>query len=262
MPCVFSDTKSAVAFENVSVTLQGIDILKSVTAHVPFGSWTAVVGPNGAGKTSLILALLGQIPISGAVHIAGKADGHRMRVGYVPQRLSFDRGMPLTVMEFLVMGLQRVPLWFGAGKHYQARARELLEAVHAGYLAKRRLGALSGGELQRVLLGLALEQEPQLLVLDEPASGVDIRGEQIFCKLLETLHKARGFTQLVVSHDLSMVTAHATHVICLNHGVTGEGPPREVLTPKVLAATFGPHMGLADSRALPDANPPCGGHHD
>ena len=252
-----SSAAAAVRFERLSVRLGGNLILDQVSASVPQGSCTAIIGPNGAGKTTLLLAFLGELAYSGKIHPAGAGKGRTLRIGYVPQRLQFDRGMPLTVLEFMVMGRQRSPLWFGVRPPYRQRALELLQAVGMVGLEKRRLGALSGGELQRVLLALALSDEPELLVLDEPASGVDFQGEQVFCELLKVLRCERGFTQLMVSHNLSSVTHHASHVICLKHRVIAEGAPREVLTHQTLTAIFGPHMGLVDSRALPDGNASC-----
>ena len=163
----------------------------------------------------------------------------------------------MTVLEFMVMGQQRTPLWFGTRKKYRQRAMELLSSVNMQDMEKRRLGALSGGELQRVLLALALNQDPELLVLDEPAAGVDLRGEQVFCELLEKLRQEKCFTQLMVSHDLSTVTHHANHVICLNRQVVAEGAPREVLTVENLTAIFGLHMGLVDSVALESGSCGC-----
>mgnify|MGYP000095651379 CR=1 FL=1 len=250
-----SGAAEAVVFDRVSVRLDGVSILEEVSASAPRGGCTAVIGPNGAGKTTLLLALLGHVPYSGSIRI-GCAPG-AARVGYVPQRLQFDRGLPMTVRDVLVMGLQRRPLWLGSAAAGRARARELLAAVRAESLERRRLGVLSGGELQRVLLALALEQDPDLLVLDEPASGVDVQGGQLFCELLERLRRERGFTQLMVSHDLATVTHHATHVVMLNRRVIAEGPPRVVLTPANLGAVFGLHMGLADARALSDGNSSC-----
>ena len=259
--------KPAITLTDVAVTLAGVSILDGVTAQVPQGSSTAVVGPNGAGKTTLLLALLGQVAYTGTIQVASRPDGRPIRVGYVPQRLQFDRSMPLTVMEFLIMGRQRSPLWFGLRSGYRQRATELLAAVRLEHAAKRPVGALSGGEMQRVLLALALQQDPDILVLDEPAAGVDVRGEQILCELLESLQAAHGFTQLMVSHDLAMVTAHATHVICLNRRVLGEGAPEAVLTPATLLATFGLHMGMVDASALPPhgsagTHAHVGGDHD
>ena len=249
----------AVAFAEVKVTLGGVQILDGVTATVPRGGCTAIVGPNGSGKTTLLLALLGQIPCAGSIRLATRPDGAPPRIGYVPQRLAFDRGLPMTVMEFMVMGRQRLPLWFGERRGHQERARALLATVRAEGIASRQLGALSGGEMQRVLLALALQQEPDLLILDEPAAGVDFQGEQIFCELLDSLQGQHDFTQLIVSHDLATVTHHSTYVICLNRKVVAAGPPRQVLTNETLTATFGLHMGLVASRAMPEAGTGCTG---
>jgi zinc transport system ATP-binding protein len=244
-----------VTFAGVSVVQSGVTILSDVSARVPHGSWTAVIGPNGAGKSTLLSALLGQQHYSGQIHIGGDGCGRPVRIGFVPQRLQVDRGSPLTVTELLSMGQQRLPLWLGVRPRQRRRCRDLLAAVRAESLAARDVAALSGGELQRVLLALALEQEPELLVLDEPAAGVDIGGEELICGLLESLRAAHGFTQLMVSHDLSMVAAHATHVICLNRHVIAAGAPGEVLTDDVLAATFGAHMRGMDSRRMTQG--PC-----
>ncbi len=252
-----SNMDAAVVFDDVNVSMGGVKILDRVTALAPKGGCTAIVGPNGAGKTTLLMALLGQVPFTGRIHVVLDPGGGRPKIGYVPQRLAFDRGVPMTVMEFMVMGRQRMPLWFGKRKESALRARALLGAVNADGLENRKLGALSGGEMQRVLLALALQQDPEILVLDEPAAGVDFQGEHIFCELLEGLRRARGFTQLMVSHDLATVTHHATHVICLNRKVAAAGPPRETLTHENLTAIFGLHMGLIDSRAMPNGGSYC-----
>ena len=246
---------AAVRFEDVTIERGGISILDGVTATVPKGSCTAIIGPNGAGKTTLLMALLGEICYQGRIVLGEHTP--TPRIGYVPQRLAFDRGMPLTVREFLAMGFQKKPLWFGIGADMHNRSSEMLALVKAEHLAKRKIGALSGGELQRVLLALALRQDPELLVLDEPSSGVDFRGELIFCELLDQLRHSKGFTQLMVSHDLATVTHHATHVICLNHKVAAEGPPRHTLTSVNLTAIFGMHMGLVSSRSMPDNRAVC-----
>lgn len=249
----------AVAFDEVTVTLGGVPILDRVTAQVPRGGCTAIVGPNGSGKTTLLLALLGQIPCAGSIRLSPGPDGVSPRIGYVPQRLAFDRGLPMTVMDFMVMGRQRLPLWFGSRARHQEQALALLAMVRAEGLKDRQVGALSGGEMQRLLLALALQQKPDLLILDEPAAGVDFQGEQIFCELLDSLRRQHAFTQLMVSHDLATVTHHSTYVICLNHKVVAAGPPRQVLTTETLTATFGLHMGLVASHAMPAAGPGCSG---
>ncbi len=230
--------------DNLTVRLGGQLILDHVSATIPQGSCTAVIGPNGAGKTTLILSLLGQIPHEGNIRITPEHSRSSLNIGYVPQQLFFDPGMPLTIMEFMVMGRQRLPLWFGIGKAHRSRALELLDAVGLAHMEKRRVGALSGGEVQRLLLALALGQNPDLLVLDEPVSGVDVRGGQVFCELLENLRQQHGFTQLMVSHDLSMVNHHASHIICLNHRkLIAQGTAHEVFTGENLSRLFGPHLG-------------------
>ena len=245
--------RTAVSFRGVSVNRGGSQILENIDASVPVGGNTAIIGPNGAGKTTLLLTLLGQADFTGSIHYGGS--GERMRIGYVPQRFAFDRGLPVTVMEFLVMGIQRKPLWLGISRNSRDRAMQLLESVHVSSLAGRHLGALSGGEMQRVLLALALEHEPELLVLDEPSAGVDVKGGNVFCELLEELGRKWKFTQLMVSHDLATVTHHATHVICLNRRVVAEGSPSEVLTAAVLKSLFGIHMGVIDSSHIASVEP-------
>lgn len=246
---------SSIHFHGVTVRRGDVTVLRDVTAHVPPGTSTAIVGPNGAGKTSMLLALLGEIPATGEITITRDPSGRAPRIGYVPQRLDFDRGLPLSVAEFMALARQRRPLWFGVPKATRWALTGLLGAVSADHLIDRHLGALSGGELQRVLLALALQGDPQLLVLDEPTAGLDIQGESVFCELLDRLRSERGFTQLMVSHDLATVTHHADHVICLNRGVVAEGPPREVLTQENLARAFGIHMGLVNPHALAGDSP-------
>jgi len=240
---------ASVTFENVTVRLDGVTILDNVNVSAPPGKRSAIVGPNGAGKTTFLLALLGQVPHSGTIRIAVEG-GRPVRIGYVPQRLAFDRGLPVTALEFMLMGRQRLPLWLGRRHAHVERARGWLAAVEADHLERRRIGALSGGETQRMLLALALQEEPDLLILDEPAAGVDLNGEHVFCELLEKLRRDRGFTQLMVSHDLATVTRHSDWVICLNRQVVAEGTPRQALTRATLTAIYGPHMGLADIHEL------------
>jgi len=149
-------------------------------------------------------------------------------------------------------------LWLGIGRDVRRQAMDLLENVDASHLARRRVGALSGGELQRVLLALAFQQRPDLLILDEPAAGVDFRGGQLFCELLENLRTAQGFTQVMVTHDLGLVSNHATHAILLNRRLIAEGRPTDILTPENLTEAFGTHMGGAVIGLNGDA---CSCHH-
>lgn len=242
-------THTAIRIRDLSVRIGSVDILENVTASIPYGMCTAIVGPNGAGKTTLTRAILGELPYKGEIEF-GSRTGHFTkkppRFGYVPQKLNFDRDMPLTVIEFLAGGSVRRPVFFGISRKFRAKCLEYLNSVECAQAANRALGALSGGELQRVLLAQALMQEPELMVLDEPEAGVDFKGEQLCCELLEKFRRERGFTQLMISHDLSMVAAHASHVICINKKVFAAGEPAKVLTPEVLHETFGLHIGNMD----------------
>lgn len=237
----------AVRIRNLNVRIGAVSILVDVSAEIPRGMCTAIVGPNGAGKTTLTKALLDDIPYKGEIEFGDASGGfsrRKPRFGYVPQKLIFDRDMPLTVTEYLAGGLVRRPVFFGISKAFRLQCAEYLKEVECGHLAERSLGALSGGELQRVLLAQALMQNPEILILDEPAAGVDFKGEQLCCELLEKFRRKLGFTQVMISHDLSMVAAHAEHVIGINKKVYAEGVPEEVLTSDALSATFGLHMGM------------------
>ncbi len=232
----------AVEIRDVSVRLGRLDILVDLQAQVPKGGQTVIIGPNGGGKTTLIRGLLGEIPCRGEFIFNPSTP----RLGYVPQRLDFDRHLPLTVMEFLALGLTERPLWLGRTRFSTERSLELLREVRAEHLQTRRLGELSGGELQRVLLASALSQNPELLILDEPATGVDVYGEQLLCELLEGF-KGR-FSILMVSHDLPTARAHADWVICLNRRVIAQGPPRAIFDSPALSATFGLHSAQGPRR--------------
>ena len=155
--------------DRITVRRGGQTLLQDVSMHIHCGQLTVLIGQNGAGKTTLIRALLGEIPHTGLIrHVDGRGlDIPHLRTGYVPQHLQFDREMPLTVRDFMAASLSRRPVWTGVSKKTRAAVEEALASVHAGELADRPLGRCSGGELQRVLLALAMNPAPDLLVLDK-----------------------------------------------------------------------------------------------
>ena len=226
---------------DLSVRLGGVEILSGINADVRCGEVTALIGPNGAGKTTLLLAILGLVPYTGEIRFC-RSDEHgrgKPRIGYVPQRLDFDRNAPMTVLDFFAISSQSLPVFLGHSRAARRQAEESLARGGAGHLLFRPLGKLSGGELQRVLLALALKGKPDILILDEPVSGVDIGGEELFCDFLAQIHRQSGFSLLLVSHDLSVVTRHADRVICLNRTIVCQGAQAEVLTPDNLRSIYG-----------------------
>jgi len=237
-----TDSAFAIEIKNLGVCLRKVEILKEVSCIIPAGQTTAIIGPNGAGKTTLLLAVLGLIPYSGDIIFHGPSDA-RPSIGYVPQRLEFDRGLPCTVEDLLAAAIGGKPLWLGKNKRTRARIRERLAGVGAQELGNRFLGKLSGGEMQRILLAMALEGKPAILLLDEPTAGIDIPGEQLFCDLLSDIQKQVNLTVILISHDLSVVTNHANHVICLNKTVRCSGG-LSTLTEENLLKTFGLHIQI------------------
>ena len=235
---------TAVKVENLSVELNNVRILENISAFVPRGLCTAIVGPNGAGKSTFARALLGKTTYSGKITFGQKDNTFSScspRWGYVPQRIQFDRDMPISVMDFLAASLTWRPLFCGINKSLKKQIADMLERVEAPHLINRQLGKLSGGEMQRILLAQALLQEPEIVLLDELAAGVDFQGDKLCCGLLEKIRKERKFTQIMISHDLATVAAHAAHVICINHRLIAAGHPSDVLTPENLRKAFGKH---------------------
>ncbi len=252
-------TEFALRVRNVSVTLGGVQILTNVSFSAPVGQLSAVIGPNGAGKTTLLRTILGLTPYTGTIERGRGARGKLLRLGYVPQRLDFDRGMPMTVEDFICSGLQRRPLWLGHKTRARQTAAEALEVVGGRGWQRRALGQLSGGELQRVLLAMALAGKPDVLLLDEPVAGVDVAGEELFCDLLGTLQRQGHYTMLLVSHDLSIVTEHADYVICLNQTVQCQGATLETLTAENLRALYKQEVALYSHSGSHEGH--AHGHH-
>ncbi|MBX9625278.1 MAG: metal ABC transporter ATP-binding protein [Gemmataceae bacterium] len=234
------------SIRDLRVDLGGSPILRGVSADLARGKVTALIGLNGSGKTTLLRALVREYPYRGTVRFFCGHDHSRPtpeHIGYVPQRLILDARLPLTVKDLLALALSHRPLFLGVSRTTRAKIVGLLERVGmAGHLDNPVEG-LSGGQLQRVLLALALEPRPELLLLDEPAAGIDFKDQQKFYDLIADLNRTSGVTVLLVSHELTMVSRHADHVLCLRDGrIQCEGPPREVLTPGNLAQTFGTDM--------------------
>jgi zinc transport system ATP-binding protein len=236
-----------VSIRDLRVDRGGRPVLHRLSCDVPRGKISAVIGLNGSGKSTLLRTLVGEFPYTGTITFACGEDHSRPRpdhVGYVPQRLNIDAGLPITVRDLLGLAHQRRPLFLGVSRAVVTRMRPLLELVGVWDRLDVPVDGLSGGQLQRVLLALALEPQPELLLLDEPAAGIDFKDQQSFYDLLAELNDRTGVTILLVSHDLLVLGRFAHHVYCLRAGsIACEGSPAEVLTAENLARTFAPGMG-------------------
>jgi len=231
------------------VRLGNATVLEDINLHVHCGELTAIIGPNGAGKTTLLRALLGEVPFQGDVqfvHSGSEQQFGRPRVGYVPQRMNLDFSAPATVSDLFASVSQRPLLWLGLGRRARAEALCALEMVEGQHLLGQTLGALSGGELQRVLLALALHPLPDLLLLDEPVSGVDQAGMELFYRMVSQLRRNLDLSILLVSHDLAAVARVADRMIFLNRRVLADGTPAEVLTSPFVKQVFGMEFSGAE----------------
>jgi len=239
----------ALSVENLCVKINNRHLLENVTFSVEEGSIVAIIGPNGAGKTTLIKAILGLIPYqTGSVKLFGQPFKHNdfhIKVGYVPQHFEFDRSFPMTVAELLSF---TVPPFYYLFPFHRKREEKtyiakLLEIVGAHELIDRNIGSLSGGELQRVMIAKAIVNDPKILFLDEPASGVDIEGQERFHDLIKRLNKERRLTVILISHDLHVVYRFADNVLCLNRRLICSGEPSKTLTDEVIKSVYGEMMG-------------------
>lgn len=225
---------------HIGVRAGDMEILRDVSLHAHCGELTAIIGRNGAGKSTLLRAILGEIPHTGSVEFSGHGGGapKKLRIGYVPQSLDVDRGSPATVYDMALAYSSAYPAFLPRRRRTTARLRAHFARFEADALLDRRVGRLSGGELQRVLLAIAMLPTPDLLVLDEPVSGVDDAGLRRFYALLEQLKESADLVMLLVSHDLAYVRRSADRAVLLDHTVRASGPPAEVFAGEAFRETF------------------------
>ena len=225
--------------QNVSVRIGGDKILKNVNLHVHCGQMVALIGPNGAGKSTLLRALLGEREYDG--NIIFSAPGSRRakaRIGYVPQSPNFDPGDPVSVSDLFACCLSRRPAFLGTSKKDRELVLDCLDRVHASDLIDKRVGTLSGGELQRVLLALALEPLPNILILDEPLSGVDVEGIHTLMDMLDEIRKTYDLSILMTTHDFTMLPRYADQVVLIDKQIIRQGAPTDVLNSEEFRTVF------------------------
>lgn len=246
--------------ERMSVTLGRTSILSNVNLHLHCGQLAAVVGPNGGGKTTLLRAILGEVPYSGTIR-NNRSDQKKSKcpfiIGYVPQRLPFDQHSPGTVLDLFAAALSYRPIWLGHSARIKKMADNALAIVNAAHLLNNRIGTLSGGQLQRVLLALALTPLPDLLLLDEPVSGVDPAGIDLFYRMVSDLRTRHHLAIVLVSHDLAAVSRYADRMLFLNRSILCDGNPGHVLASDVVIKTFGTIALSESGHTSTSAEPAC-----
>ncbi|MBI2024936.1 MAG: metal ABC transporter ATP-binding protein [Candidatus Harrisonbacteria bacterium] len=224
-------TVPILSVKNLNVRFDSKSIIENLSFDIQKGEVMAIIGPNGAGKTVLFRALLGLIPSDGRIEWP-----KNIKIGYVPQKLAVDEDLPLSVMEFL--------------RFKGASDEEIYEALEAvGFLKghdflRSRLGNVSGGEFQRIMIAYALINHPDILLFDEPTAGVDIGGEETIYSLLERLHQKENLTILLITHDLNIIYRYAKKALCLNREKVCFGVPKEVLSPEILEKLYGAKIGV------------------
>ncbi len=225
---------------NVSVRIGSDAILKDVTMHVHCGEMVALIGPNGAGKSTILKAILGQREYDGIITFSAPGMRHRKmpRIGYVPQSPTFDPGDPVTVADLFACCMSRRPAFLGLGKSMEEKVLECLDRVHGKDLLHKRVGTLSGGELQRVLLALALEPLPNILILDEPLSGVDMEGMETLMDMLDEIRIRYDLSILMTTHDFGSLYRYADQVVLIDHAVLKQGTPKDVLESEEFRRVF------------------------
>lgn len=235
-----------VRLEGVTCAYAGTPVLLDADLEVATSDFTGVVGPSGSGKTTLLKAILGTVgPVAGRIWRRPK-----LRLGYVPQVETVNWSFPVTVAEAVLMSRttgRRLP-WPSAAE--RAEVADVLDRLGIGGLGGRHIRELSGGQQQRVFLARALLRRPDLLLLDEPTSGVDVRTRHEILHLLAELN-ATGLAIVLTTHDLNGMAAHLPQLVCLNTRITGRGTPWEVMTPAVLERTYGAPMEVLDHGGMP-----------
>lgn len=216
-------------------------ILEDVNMHIHCGTLTAVIGRNGAGKTTLIRAILDDIPHEGSIDFRDTENGRmrKLKIGYVPQSLNIEKRTPLSVYDLIASYQGRAPIFLYKKKRLYEEIKEVLRIFEVEELIDRQVCNLSGGQLQRVLLSMAIMDEPNLLLLDEPVSGIDQNGMELFYRTMDYLKKNFDLAIVLISHDLDYVARYADKVLLLDKTVLKQGSPKEVFGSRQFREVFG-----------------------
>ncbi len=229
-----------IKIKNLGVSFGDQTVLENINMHVHCGTITAIIGRNGAGKSTLVRAVLGEVPHTGEIEFRDTENGQmkNMNIGYVPQSINIDKSTPMDVYDLICAYHYTNPVFFKSKKRYE-EIKEALKEFKADQLIDKSVGNLSGGELQRVLLSSAVMDEPNLLLLDEPVSGIDKNGMDLFYDRMSYLRDNKDLAIVVISHDLDYVAKYADKVILIDQTVTAEGTPKEVFSTEAFHKVFG-----------------------
>jgi ABC-type Mn2+/Zn2+ transport system ATPase subunit len=226
---------------NIGVKIGNEEILKNVSIHIHCGELTVIIGRNGAGKTTLLKAILGEIEHTGDITFVDKKDNisKKIKIGYVPQSINVEKHMPTTVYDLFASCITHIPVFLRKDKKIYNEIKEQLKIFGAENLIDKSIGDLSGGELQRVLISIATKPTPNLLILDEPVSGIDRNGIKEFYKIINKLKTEYDMSIILVSHDLDLAKKYADKVILLDKEVIKEGTPEDVFKSLEFKNRFG-----------------------
>jgi zinc/manganese transport system ATP-binding protein len=240
-----------IEFRGVTCGYAGSAALRNADLSIYRGDFVGLVGPSGAGKTTLLRTILGAVDVyRGDVLVDGHAvNRSRPLAGYVPQLETIDWNFPVTVEQVVLMGRADVGWLPWNGGPAREKAYSLMERLGIAHLAKRQIRALSGGQQQRTFLGRALLSSPEILLLDEPTAGVDIKTRDDILHLLDELNH-EGVTIVMTTHEINAVAAHLPWVVCINGTVIAEGPPSDVYTPEILKRTYGAEMTVVQHQGM------------
>ena len=233
--------------QHLSVSIVTQEILTDINLHIHCGTLNAVIGKNGAGKSTLVKAMLGDVPYTGRVEFKDREDGklQQLKIGYVPQNINIEKHTPVSVYDLIACYQSRFPVFLSKKKKLYQEVKESLKIFEADALLDKQVCNLSGGELQRVLLSLAILDEPNLLLLDEPVSGIDQNGMDLFYKLMDYLKRNFDLAVILISHDLDYVEKYADKVILLDKTVLKQGTVKEVYQSREFRQVFGKIGGYA-----------------
>ena len=234
--------------DSLTVRYDGHAVLEEVSFHLTAGERIAVVGPNGAGKSTLFKVIAGVLdPTAGEVKVAGHGPGGHICIAFVPQRSNVDWAFPVTVADVVMMGrIGKMGLLRHPGREDWRYVRQCLEVVGMADLAGRQIGELSGGQQQRMFIARALAQEAELMLMDEPLTGLDVPAQEGIFRTLDELRQRR-VTVMVATHDLNLAAERFDRVMLLNHRLLGMGLPAEVFSTERLQAAYGGHLRLVQT---------------